>query len=182
MVGEGRGGRTVGHVHAPDSRAAAEIEDSLGVGDGREMEFIVEEEQEQLVCDVELVVLHLVVWAPIFTLAEFVVAAPIFVAVFPDNRWDGCGVAQVIVVTKCRVRFIKVASLQKISAREIISSIDIYVAVCSNTSSIGDKHGRIAKILTGWIGAWMGAGSASIVVGGPAPIVGIGAASAGPWS
>lgn len=91
-----------------------------------------------MVCDVELVVLYLVVWAPVFALAEFVVAAPIFVAVFPDNRRDGCGVAQVIVVTKCRVRFIEVASLQRISAKEIISSIDVCVAFFSNTSSIGN--------------------------------------------
>ena len=34
--GEGEG-RTVRHVHAPDSRAASEVEDSLGVGDGREV-------------------------------------------------------------------------------------------------------------------------------------------------
>jgi hypothetical protein len=44
------------------------------------------------------------------------------------------------------------------------------------------RYGCVAKILTGWIGGWMGAGSASTVVGGPAPIVGIGAASAEPWS
>lgn len=42
--GEGGGGRTVGHVHAPDSCAASEVEDSLGVGDGREVKFVVEEE------------------------------------------------------------------------------------------------------------------------------------------
>jgi hypothetical protein len=110
----------------------------LGVRDGREMQFVVEEEEEQLVRDVELVVLYLVVWTPVFALAEFVVATPIFVAVFPDNRGDGGGVAQVIVVTICRVRFIQVASLQTISVREIISSIDVYVAVCSETSSIRD--------------------------------------------
>lgn len=110
----------------------------MGVWNGREMQFVVEEEQEQLVRDVELVVLYLVVRAPVFTLAEFVVAAPIFVAVFPDNRGNGGGVAQVIIVTICRVRFIEVASLQNISAREIISSIDVYVAVCSETSSIRD--------------------------------------------
>ena len=88
-IGGGKGkGRTIGHVYAPDSRAASEIENSLGVWDGREVEFVVEEEEEQLVCDVELVVLYLVVWTPVFALAEFVVASPIFVAMFPNSGRD----------------------------------------------------------------------------------------------
>ena len=90
----------------------------MGVLDGCEVQFVIEEEQEQLVRDVELIVLRLVVWAPVFALAEFVIASAIFIAVFPDNGWDGCCIAQVIVVTICRVRFIEVAFLHKTQQKE----------------------------------------------------------------
>ena len=43
-----------------------------------------------------------------------------------------------IVVTKCRVRFIEIAFLWTISAKGIRSSIDVHVTVFSNASSLGD--------------------------------------------
>ena len=83
----------------------------MWVFDGREVEFVVEEHEKQVVRDVELVVLNFVVWAPVFALAELVVSSAILVAVFPDCRWYGGCVTQMIRIPICRVRLIMIALL-----------------------------------------------------------------------
>ena len=87
---------TVCHVHAPDACAAAEIENTLRVLDGCEMQLVVEKHQEHMVSNVKLVVLEFVVWAPVFALTELVISSTIFVAVFPDSGRNRCCVAQMV--------------------------------------------------------------------------------------
>lgn len=49
------------------------------------MQLVPEEHQEHVVCDVELVVLNFIVWAPVLTLAELMVSSAILIAVFPNG-------------------------------------------------------------------------------------------------
>ncbi len=109
------GGNTVSHVHAPDSRAAAEIENSLGILNGREVEFVVEEHEEHVVSYVELIILDFIVRTPVLALSELVVASPIFIAVFPDSGWNRRCIAQVVRITICGISLIKVGFLPDVS-------------------------------------------------------------------
>jgi hypothetical protein len=56
-----------------------------------------------------------IVRSPVFTFTEFVVAAAILVAMSPDSRWDGGGVAQVIVIAVGRIRVVKAIILGQMS-------------------------------------------------------------------
>lgn len=87
---------TVCHVHAPDSCAAAEVEDPLRVLDGCEMQLVSEKHQKHVMRNVELVVLEFVIWAPVLALTELVISSTILVAMFPDGRRYGCCVAQMV--------------------------------------------------------------------------------------
>jgi hypothetical protein len=69
------------------------------------MQFLTQHDQKHVVCNVELVVLHFVVRAPVVILAfaVLVVATTIFEATPVDGRCDGSSVTGGIVVAESRI-------------------------------------------------------------------------------
>ena len=77
-VGVGEG---IGHVDGPEAGAGADVEDGSGVGDGGEVELVVEGEEPEVVDDGFVVGVGFVVGGVVGAFAVGVVAAAVFVAV-----------------------------------------------------------------------------------------------------
>jgi len=120
----------------------------LRILDRREVQLVVEEHQEHVVGDIELVVLHFVVWTPVLAFSELVIASPIFVAVFQDGGWDGRCVAQVVGITICGIVFVKVRLLCKSQQN---SNVDIECILWSMQVGIL----KLSLMETYWLNGWL---------------------------
>lgn len=94
---------TICHVHTPNSSTTSKVQYTLRILDRREVETVIEQNQEHMVCNVKLIILNLIIWSPVLAFSEFVVPSTILVAMFPDSGRDRSCIAQMIRVSICGI-------------------------------------------------------------------------------